>query len=166
MNLDLNTYTYVCIIGSDIQSGVASAARAEPVGAGRDDEQPEPEPDAEPEPAADAGAEPDPAVVAEGQVLFGGQLEEGVGHGPLAQHLRGPLRLEVHPVPPPRRLPRHGLLRLHRQGRRRDPQVQHGPHSPPRLPQHHHLDPQQDQARLRRPLRRQPQFPQGIYIYI
>jgi respiratory burst oxidase len=43
-----------------------------------------------------------------------------VGDAPVAVRLRGPLRLEVHPVPPLVRVPGDGVLCVHGQGRRRD----------------------------------------------
>ncbi|XP_025826869.1 uncharacterized protein LOC112902155 isoform X2 [Panicum hallii] len=144
-----------------LQPGDAAAAGAQPVGAHRHDQQPQPEPDAEPEPPADAGAEPAPAVVPARGLLPGGQLAARVGDAPVALHLRGALRLEVRPVPPPLRVRGDGLLRVRRQGRRRDSQVQHGAHPAPRLPEHHHLDPQPHRRGARGPLRRQPQLPQG-----
>jgi hypothetical protein len=76
------------------------------------------EPDAEPRPPSDDRAKPSPALALARAVLPRGQLAVRVGDAPVDVRLRGPLRLEVHPVLPLVCVPGDGVLRVRGQGRR------------------------------------------------
>ena len=83
-------------------------------------------------------------MVGENQIFRTWQLAETMDHDAMAWHLLRPIRLQIYSVPEQSGLWRDGLLRLRRQRRRRDSQVQHGSHIAACLSQHHHLAKEQD----------------------
>lgn len=66
-------------------------------------------------------------------------MEAPVGADAMDRGYGGAFHVEVHPVSGPIRIPGDGLLLGHRERRCGDIEAKHGPHSPPRVPEHHYL---------------------------